>query len=288
MATNKPAPSQQQILLDLVARVGRPVLHLLFPNDVEAYYMVLELVDADQRTLEYFAFPVTPAEVREEHKEITSVTKTYGGTHVLKTDTFTPRKIMIRGQFERGLRFVGDVADAVGGSSIDEAFSVARTRPKDSRSVRDELYKQIGFKNNEANARIFNSFKTGYGAMKYIERLKELSKKRYANRTKPVFLYLYNPILGGNYLVEFENFVHMQNQDNSNIIPTYEMTFIAVADLNTINKERLNTFRAINILNSIAGGLINRGLKNVGNSISGGGFRNFGRTALSNIVQSPF
>jgi hypothetical protein len=80
----------------------------------------------------------------------------------------------------------------------------------------------------------FSSFaKTGYGCVKVLEAMKEKSKKL-DNYNKPHSLYLYNPILGNNYQVEVNEFMHMQDKDKFNMVPAYSMRLTAVAELNAI------------------------------------------------------
>src|SRR5690606_5835431 len=75
--------------------------------------------------------------------------------------------------------------------------------------------------------------KNGYGCVKILEAMKEKSKKL-DEWQKPHTLYLYNPILGNNYQVEFVNFSHHQDKDKYNMVPAYSMTLTAIAPLDSV------------------------------------------------------
>lgn len=211
-------PAVEQRYATSLTTLGRGALNALYPNDIETYFLALELVDSRNRTVDYFAWPVLPEELRESHNEITNVRKTMTGVNVLKNSTFSPRPILIRGIFGRRFKAL------VGGNGIQIAgFGI---------SFRGGVSITPNFLNQTPPQ--FSSFiKTGYGCIKVIERIKERSKKL-DNDSKPYSLYLYNPILGGNYQVEFapgESFIHMQDSGQHNMVPSYTLKLIATAPL---------------------------------------------------------
>lgn len=232
-----------------LAQIGRAGLHALFPKDVEYYFLALELVDSQGFTVDYFAWPVLPDEIRETHNEITSVRKTMGGVHVLKNPTFNPRNIIIKGDFGRRFKLL------LGGKTIEFAgFSLSMNNGRFSIDPPNLL---------ENNIPQLSSFaKNGYGCIKILEAMKEKSKKL-DNDLKPFSLYLYNPILGNNYQVEFISFSHMQDENEYNMRPAYNMQLTAVAPLDSVLSRKAN-------LRSVVKNLSLSNLQKTANSIASG------------------
>ena len=246
------SPQTNSILSKLIG-AGRAVGHLLYPNDVEAYYLVLELVDADLNPIRSFLWPIMPAEIIDTQKEVTTATMNYGGVHVIKTDTFTPRKITIQGMFGRRVYLVNttfrtrtDIPDVGVDISCEEGgFSLP------------------GAGSGVVGKREFNqNLKTGYGALKVLEFMKECSKRR-DKTLRQRYLFLYNPVLGSNYVVEFDSFERMQNADTSNVLYPYRIQMTAVADLDTVlSNNRLRKVNALALLGGIANNVLRSPLRN--------------------------
>lgn len=214
-----------------LAQLGRGTLHALFPNDVEAYLLALELVDSQGATIDYFAWPILPDEISDTHSEATSVVKTFGGTHTNKTSTFTPRNINLRGTFGRDFKVL------LGGQEI-VAFGF-------SLSIRNGKF-NINPPNLLDNPvpQLSSFVKNGYGCVKILEAIKEKSKK-VDSFQKPYSLYFYNPILGNNYQVEIKKFTTSQDVSRNNMIPHYSLELIATAPLESIISRRANIGSAI-------------------------------------------
>lgn len=215
--------SKEQIELSFnqkIKELGRGALNALYPSDIEFYLLALELINSNGDTVDYFAWPVLPQEIRETHQEITNVRKTIGGVYVLKNTTFTPRTINLSGTFGRRFKLL------MNNKQLELAgfrLSINNGKPKISPP-------------NFLDQRIpeFSSIaKTGYGCIKIIEAMKEKSKQLDENG-KPHSLYFYNPILGNNYQVEVMNFTHMQNEGENNMLPAYSLQLVAVAPLDSV------------------------------------------------------
>lgn len=230
------AVAVEQKYLSSLRTIGRGVLNAIYPNDIETYFLALELVDSRNRTVDYFAWPVLPEELRESHNEITNVRKTMTGVNVLKNSTFNPRPILIRGKFGRRFRVL------IGGNGIEIAGFGIGISFKGGLSVSATP----NFL-NQTPAQFSSFVKTGFGCIKVIERIKERSK-RLDSDLKPHTLYLYNPILGGNYQVEFapgESFVHLQDSGQHNMLPSYMLKLIATAPLDGILGRRASIGSAL-------------------------------------------
>lgn len=209
-----------------LAQLGRGTLHALFPNDFEFYSISLELVDSQGNTVDYFIWPINPKEIKEVQPEITNIRKTIGGVNVLKNSTFNPRTVLIRGNFGRDF-----VMLAGGQEFIFAGFGVSIRNGRFSVQKPDLLNNPIPQ---------FSTFiKTGYGCVKLLESMKEKSRGL-DEWKKPHSLYLYNPILGNNYQVEFKDFSPSQDEQNSNMLPTYNLTLVAVASLDSVFSRRAN------------------------------------------------
>ena len=223
---------------DLLANTGKAAMHALFPKDFSYYYLALELVDSQGNTVDYFGWPILPDSIRETHQEITTVKKTLGGTYVTNNSTFTPRQIAITGNFGRNFKLL------LGQQTIELAgFGFSMINGK---------FSQIKPNYLEDTVPQFSSIaKTGYGCVKLLQGMKEKSKQ-VDSYGKPYALYLYNPILGDNYQVVFNNFTHFQDKDQLNMISAYAITLTAVAPLDAIlgrGASTLNTFKKLSLGN---------------------------------------
>jgi hypothetical protein len=227
----------------LVQTVGRNAAHSLFPKDFEAYFISLELVDSNG-TEAFITFPVQPNQISEISPKITNIKKTASGIVAVGTESFIPRDIEIKGNFGRSLRFV------IGNNFITgDLFAFIRGKGVD--------IKYTNFS---------NQVKTGYGMVKAIESLID-SADSLDDQGRAKKLYLYNPILGNNYLVKPKNFIHSQNQ-SENMIPQYTIQLTAVAPLEASSLfNRLLNFgerMGMNVLNKGANELAKNVKKTLG------------------------
>lgn len=209
------SPTVASVILSKINRIGRPVLNLLFPKEIEAYYLILELVDADFNPLRSFLFPVMPSEISETHTEITTTSNTYRGVHVIKTDTFVPRSIKIMGTFGRRIYLVNTVL----GTRSPLNLSLFGGEALDVRI--------------DGSAEFNTKFKTGFGALNVLAHLKELSKGKSIDGRQR-YLFLYNPVMGSNYVVEFKTFSRTENVETSNVLYPYSIDLVAVAHVSDI------------------------------------------------------
>lgn len=214
-----------------IQQLGRPALNALFSNDIENYIISLEVVSSSGATVDYFAWPILPSEIRETHTEITNVRKTIGGVYVLKNTTFTPRQISLSGTFGRRFKILVN----------NKQLSLAGFKLSiNSGSFKISPPNLLAQKTPE-----FSSFaKNGYGCIKIIEAMKEKSKQLDENG-KPYSLYFYNPILGNNYQVEVSSFSHMQDENQHNMLPAYSLQLTAVAPLDSVLSRLANINSAL-------------------------------------------
>lgn len=202
-----------------IIQVGKAGLNAIFPKEFNYFAISLELVDSRGRTVDYFLFPVNPSEIRETVREITNIRKTISGVSVLKNPTFIPSDIVISGDFGRNFKAI------VNG----QPFQFAGIQL----SLNQGLFGSIKSDITRKYSQFSSIAKTGYGCVKVIEGIKDKSKGLDLDG-KPYSLYLYNPILGNNYQVEFVSFDHFQNDKNSNMIAKYSIRLQSVAPLDSL------------------------------------------------------
>lgn len=214
-----------------ISSVGRATLHALYPKDVEFYLIALALEDSKGNLVDYFSWPILPDSISETRKEITNVRKTMGGVNVLKNPTFVPTQISMRGDFGQRFKVLlnGQNFEFAGIQLSTKSGSFDITPPGQLENTVPQ----------------FSSFaKTGYGCIKVLEAMIAKSKKL-DSYNKPFSLYLYNPILGNNYQVEVDVFVHSQDSSKYNMFPSYNIQFTSVAPLDSLIGRAQNVKSAI-------------------------------------------
>lgn len=234
---------------DALVNVGKAGLNVLFPNDINLYFLAMELVDSRGVTVNYLAWPILPEEIKETHMEITTIRKTISSVNVLKNPTFAPRQISIKGNFGRNFKILLNRGIEFAGFGISNGS-----------------FTSTNLLNGNEIAQFSSFAKTGYGCIKIIEAMKEGSKKLDAYN-KPHSLYLYNPILGNNYQVEFStggSFSHTQNNKQNNMIPAYDIQLTAVALLNGLFDRVANVDSA---LKNLSIGVLQKGANTIASSI---------------------
>lgn len=222
----------------LIDNIGRLGASALFPNDFEAYFVSLELTDSRGITERFITFPVAPKQISEMQPSLVNIKKSQNGVIAIDSDSFVPRDIEIKGDFGRNLRFALGQNIFQGGaiSFVRKLLNGQLERPQFSPVV-----------------------KSGFGYTKALEDICNESKKLDANG-KPKRLYLYNPILGNNYLVKVKNFVHSQNI-SENMIPQYTLQLTAVAPFNLETRFNFDFSTSLNKLNDGIDNLA-KGIKN--------------------------
>lgn len=221
----------------LIANAGRAVLSARYPNDFEYYAITLELVNSKGKTIEFLTFPVNPKSIDYNSQTITNIKQTLGGVTILDSEVFVPRKYVLTGTFGRKFRLL--LSDMSRTESAKGYFS-------DDKSVKTSVL----------NAK----FKTGYGATKILEAIKEKSTKL-DEYNQPHLLFLYNPSLNHNYLVRINQFQLRQDESQSNMLWNYTLSMTAIAPLDRIiiddNKRSLKSAVAMRILNQSINQLTN-------------------------------
>tara|TARA_X000001382_G_scaffold8122_2_gene5894 strand:+ start:3970 stop:4707 length:738 start_codon:yes stop_codon:yes gene_type:complete len=239
MASLRDTSPDKQKYKQLLGNLGEASLHALFPEDFEAYLVSMELVDSKGNTESFISFPIQPSQISETSTRITNVRKTTGGVVALSTQSFVPIDIDIKGSFGRNLRFTVGNTFVEGGlvSFVKNGGKLESGRPSFSSAV-----------------------KTGYGMVKAVEDMLD-SSDILDSDGKPKKLYLYNTILGNNYICKVKNFVHSQDE-SQNRIPQYTIQLTAVAPLDiSVQDQDFRIARALTIQN------LNVGMNQIANNV---------------------
>jgi len=218
------ATSVSEKFKTISADLGKAGINALFPNDFEFYMVSLELVDGNGDTLEFFTFPTMPRSLDQVEPQITNIKKSAGGITALSTSTFIPKPINLQGTFGRKFKVL------LGQDSFD--FTAIRNVAQ-GRNIHD--LSNAGAFADLANIKkaVFDpKIKTGYGAIKILQKICELSTGLEEN--KPRRLYFYNRTLSESYLVKVQELTLNQNQDQSNLLWQYNLRLMAIAPLEQI------------------------------------------------------
>lgn len=198
----------------LLNSVGEASLNALFPNDFEHYLIALELTTFDNRTIDYFAFPVSPDSIQQVEPQITNIKKTVGGISSLSTTTFVPKEITLKGTFGRRFRVL--FQNPVWFS----AFKFSGVQKKEDLIGKFSALKKASFD---------PTIKTGYGCSKILQSICDKSTM-VDDLNKPFKLYFYNPILGDNYLVKIIDLTLSQSKESNRLV-YYNLRLRAIAPL---------------------------------------------------------
>lgn len=201
----------------LVAQSGKAAVSALFPNDFEYYAITLELVDSDDRTIEFLTFPVNPETLTYDNTPVTTIKKTFGGVNATSNSTFHPRQITLQGTFGRKFRLL------IGKASVSEYSSQRGYWGSIKRGVMS--VKQAAFS---------SKIKRGYGVTKLLEDIVEKSNSL-DDKNEPLRLFFYNPTLGHSFLVKVGQFQLSQNRESSNAMWRYSLQLTAIAPLSSIS-----------------------------------------------------
>ena len=176
------------------------LLHTLFPEDFEFYMMALELQNEFAVVTDRFIFPVMPDQMSINKKKLTNIRKTAQGISVLNNNSFVPIDININGGFGRAFKLM-----------------VGSYETKDVGIGYGGLVPRIPFS---------LSVKTGYGALKMLDRLFEKSTK--SNNGSAKTLVLYNLAYNQQYVVKIMN-LNIDQSISENMLWKYSMNLQAVA-----------------------------------------------------------
>lgn len=192
--------SVRQEFRQVLASVGRAALHAQYPDDFEYYAVSFELVNFEGETVDMLIFPILPSSISDSTQTVTNVKKAASSVVSLYNPSFNPFNIQLSGDFGRNFKIL------VGQQQI-QVVAV---------NLKSKNY-------GEFNAQV----KTGYGVMKILQRIIELSISNDANG-RPYKLFFNNQAFNSNHLVEVNNY-SFQQSEQKNMIWSYSIAMTAIA-----------------------------------------------------------
>ena len=203
----------------LATQGGRLLLNSLFPNDFEYYIMAFEVVNGDGIPTDRMVLPVLPQNISINKQKIKNIQKTGAGITVFQNNTFEPIPITIQGTFGRRLRLM---------LGSFESTEEQTTNPN----------------------QFFLNVKTGYGALKQLERIYEKDGQLDGNNV-PFRINFYNLAFNQSFVVEMNNLQVRQDEGNNMIwYYTLNMTAVGLAEAGGFEFEQ-SKFAALGVGNKV-------------------------------------
>lgn len=177
----------KELLLDL----GSSMVSAIAPHDFEYYMVALELTDSDNRTIDYFTFPILPQSIQKTEPKRTNVKQSANGITVLTDTSFAAQQINMRGDFGKSFKILINAKDT---DSACVAYSISGGRY-------DLIQAQSKTLGTNISALGFDvAVKTGYGALNILRAIIAKSNG-IDSKGRPFKLIFYNMALGESYLV---------------------------------------------------------------------------------------
>lgn len=202
--------------LEVGVSAARGMQNAIYPNEFEYYALTLELVNSVGATVEFLTFPVMPESMAYDDMKVANIQKTLGGISSIDNDSYTPKTVDINGTFGKRFKLLLKPSEKVTG------FEQVDT----SNFVRSFDAGQVAIKKPVFDERL----KSGFGATKLLEKIISMSSllDEYG---EPYRLYLYNPVLGHNFVVKCTRFqLNMDRSTNTMWRYTVQLTVIAPLD----------------------------------------------------------
>lgn len=241
-----------------VGRLGKSLLHTLYPHDFEVYMMALELTDSNGNTIDYLSFPVMPDSVQKTELKRTNIKQTSGGVTVLTSTSFTPEEIVIKGNFGRAFKInLGKSASATGVAFSTQAGKYSLHDLGEKGKMRMSL-----------RTPFFNAgIKTGYGATKVLQAI--VSKSNGVDHTgRPFRLYFYNMALGESYLVAVPpSGLQLNMSSDKNMIWEYTLNLTTIAPLSLSFAKKGKTSLSSILATSTVQNALNKLGSNISNTL---------------------
>jgi hypothetical protein len=210
--------------MSLLNQLGRAKLNALYPNDFEYYMIGLELVDSEEKVVEYLVFPVNPSNISQTEPNLNIIRKTFGGVSSFGVSSFIPRDITISGDFGRKFKIL----------------------------VGREIFTFSGFTYSSVKNAVFDmKVKTGYGCIKILQNICRQSLKP-DSKGRSHRLYFYNPTLSESYLVKVMGTGLILNMtQDKNMIWSYSLPLKLLLPLEGVKQTNENSLSELLTIGSI-------------------------------------
>ncbi len=194
--------------------LGRGLLSVQYPQDIEMYLVAMELVDSNGDTEQYFVFPVNPSSIQKTEQNRTNIKKSASGTTILVSSATNPSELSIKGDFGRSFKILTNPKDS------DFTFGFFSSNTKDKFEV--------------GVSELDTSVKSGFGCIKILQSMVKKTSQLGKNN-KPYRLYFYNMALGESYLVSVPQGGLILNQSTDrNMVWEYSLNMMILAPLESI------------------------------------------------------
>ncbi len=248
-------PLTQGILDDVVemgARMGQATLAALYPKEFSVNLIALELQDYTGASIDYFAFPIMPSQLQYDFKPINNLKKTLGGLVNVSSDSFDPQDITISGDFGRNYKLIslsGGYLPSMGGSNFTNKVDGINTQNATMKPDWSMAYGGFDLRQKRGVNVLSPLVKSGFGCIKLLEGIcaksqqKTLDDRDVKNRVgdqyatsvlRPTRFILYNLAFGHIFQVKLVSLTISENQNESNLIPRYNLQLKVVRDLSTL------------------------------------------------------
>lgn len=206
-------------------QLGGATLNALFPNEIEYYFISLELTNSDGNMIDYFIFPVMPENIVRPMQKRINTKQAINSITTITSDSFVPFDLQIKGNFGRAFKIIIAKEPVV--------FTALRYSMKAGIFSKTSIFSDIKQTGKEFNPAI----KTGYGASKILQSIIDKSDGR---DDKGAFnLYFYNPAFGESYLVvPTANPLTFTQDEGKNMIWQYTMNLKVIAPLTSLKNQK--------------------------------------------------
>ena len=247
-------------VLDTIQLMGQAMVSTIAPHDIEYYMVALELTDSSNKTIDYFSFPILPQSIQKTEPVRTALKQTASGVTVITSNTFTPQKIVLKGNFGKYFKMLLDFNDRAGGEGGTAAIYSCAAGTYNLSQLTSEQKAKFGL------VGLNGQVKSGYGAMNILRAI--VSKSVGVDKLgAPFRLYFYNMALGESYLVSVPagGLVVDTNVQGSNFLWNYTLTLDILASMELALKKKTPTSSLKSMLTA---GVMQSGVNNFASSMT--------------------
>lgn len=210
--------------INLGFQVVGTLMNTSYPREFELLSLTLELVDFDGTTQNMITFPIMPENLKVEEGTAATVTTTFGGVSVLKSQGFIPKKISLSGSFGVNLKMISQFKLPSFFGKVDWERDYGNGEPNKGGELSD-------------------SVKSGYGVCKLLQMI--INNSFAVNdKGQPNSLILYNMAFGESYVVVPAGPPQFSQDMRSNTIWNYQLDLIAVCPLHLYRHKNGNLAQA--------------------------------------------
>ena len=213
-----------------VANLSELILHTLYPNQFELYFVALELQNSKNPPVvtDRFIFPILPTSITNPDSNIASVQKTAGGIVTNYVSGFVPNQIIISGHFGRDFK-----TQIMNRENFTE-FTMSEKIKEQWAIIKPFLS---------------NTILNGYGCFNALKRIFEKSRNL-DESGKPYKVIFHNFVYSSSYYVQLMNLDSNMTYEK-NRIHTYTLTMTKTGTLDLTKSDQYGLRMSGGIQNSL-------------------------------------